>query len=169
MLLSLAKIIDQPGATVPFSTSLDLRDLEFGGSFPVTEPVLASGEVRNTAGVLQLTATAQTTLHGICDRCASNFERAVSFPVEAVLVTEIANDNGEEDLWTFLLKGNDADLDDIITTAFVLGMDSKLLCKDNCKGLCCRCGKNLNDGPCDCQPEIDPRFAVLQQLLKDKK
>ena len=165
----MAKIIDQPGTTVPFSTSLDLHELEFGGSFPVTEPVLASGEVRNTAGVLQLTATAQTTLHGICDRCASAFERAVSFPVEAVLVTELANDNGDEDLWTFLLEGNDADIDDIITTAFVLGMDSKLLCKDDCKGLCCRCGKNLNDGPCDCQPEIDPRFAVLQQLLKDKK
>lgn len=169
MLLSLAKIIDLPGGSVPFTTSLDLHDLEFGGSYPVTEPVIASGEVRNTAGVLQLTGTAQTTLHGTCDRCASSFERAVSFPINAVLVTELANDNGDEDLWTFLLEGNDADLDDIITTAFVLGMDSKLLCKDDCKGLCCRCGKNLNDGPCDCQPEIDPRFAVLQQLLKDKK
>lgn len=169
MLLSLAKIIDRPGGTVPFETALDLHELTFGGCEPVTEPVLASGEVRNTAGVLQLTGKAETTLHGICDRCAAAFDRKVSFPVEAVLVSELANDNGDEDIWTFLLSGNDADLDDILTTAFVLNMDTKLLCKEDCKGLCCRCGKNLNDGPCDCQPEIDPRFAVLQQLLKDKK
>lgn len=169
MLLSLAKIIDRPGGTVPFTAELDLHDLAFGGCNPVTEPVLAFGEVKNTAGVLQLTGTAQTTLHGVCDRCATEFERPVSFPVHAVLVSELANDNGDEDIWTFLLDGNDADLDDILTTAFVLNMDSKLLCREDCKGLCCRCGKNLNIGPCDCQPEIDPRFAVLQQLLKDKK
>lgn len=169
MLLSLAKIIDSPGGVVPFTISLDLHDLVFGGCTPVTDSVLASGEVRNTAGVLQLSGTAETTLHGVCDRCASEFVRSVSFPIHAILVSELANDNGEEDLWTFLLNGNDADLDEIVTTAFVLGMDSKLLCKDDCKGICCHCGKNLNDGPCDCKPEIDPRFAVLQQLLKDKK
>lgn len=169
MLLSLAKIIDCPGGTVPFTAELDLRGLAFGGCFPVTEPVLASGEVKNTAGVLRLTGSEKTTLHGVCDRCAAEFDREISFPVQAVLVSELANDNGEEDLWTFLLSGNDADLDDILTTAFVLNMDSKLLCREDCKGLCCHCGKNLNEGPCECQPEIDPRFAVLQQLLKDKK
>ena len=51
---------------------------------------------------------------------------------------------------------------DIVTTAFVLNMDSKLLCKPDCKGLCCRCGANLNDGPCGCEPELDPRFAALK-------
>lgn len=169
MLLSLSKIIDRPGGAVPFKISLDLHDLVFGGNCPVTEPVIADGEVRNTAGVLQLTGKAETTLHGICDRCAASFDRYVSFPVHALLVSELANDNGEEDLWTFLLEGDDADLDDIVTTAFVLNMDAKLLCSEDCKGLCCRCGKNLNEGPCDCKPEIDPRLAVLQQLLKDKK
>ena len=55
-----------------------------------------------------------------------------------------------------------------MTTTFVLNMDSKLLCSEDCKGLCSRCGANLNLGPCDCKPEPDPRFAALQQLL-DKK
>ena len=59
-----------------------------------------------------------------------------------------------------------ADLDDIVTTTFVLSMDSKFLCREDCKGLCCRCGKDLNDGPCGCQPDVDPRLAVLKQLLK---
>ena len=168
MLLSLAKIKDIPGGTVPFRYSLDLHDLVFGGCCPVTEPVIAQGEVRNTAGVLLLGGTVSTTLHGVCDRCAREFEREVAFPLYAILTDALSNDDGEEDPWTFLLEGDCADLDDIVTTTFVLNMDSKLLCSPDCKGLCCRCGKNLNDGPCGCQPETDPRLAVLKQLLKDK-
>ena len=57
------------------------------------------------------------------------------------------------------------DLDDILTTAVVLNMDSKLLCSEDCKGLCPKCGADLNLGPCDCKPEMDPRLAVLQQFL----
>ena len=67
-----------------------------------------------------------------------------------------------------LLRQGKADLDEILTTAFVLNMDSKLLCRPDCKGICPRCGKNLNEGACSCRPEIDPRLAVLGQLLKDK-
>ena len=52
MLLGLSKIIDCPGASVPFSTSVDLSDLCYGISYPVSEPVLAEGTVRNTAGVV---------------------------------------------------------------------------------------------------------------------
>ena len=50
MLLGLSKIIDCPGASIDFSTSVDLSDLLYGTSYPVSEPVLASGTVRNTAG-----------------------------------------------------------------------------------------------------------------------
>ena len=52
MMLGLAKIIECPGASVDYSTSLDLSDLRYGNCFPVTEPVSASGTVRNTEGVL---------------------------------------------------------------------------------------------------------------------
>lgn len=167
MLLRLSKIIETPNSTLPFETSLDLRDMQFGVSFPVQEPVSAKGTVRNTAGVLVLEAELTTTLHGVCDRCASEFVRRLSVPVRAVLTTELENED-EADEWTFLLEDDTADLDEILTTAFVLNMDSKLLCKPDCKGLCCRCGRNLNDGPCSCRPETDPRLAVLGQLLKDK-
>ena len=85
--------------------------------------------------------------------------------MNAVLVTELANEENEDE-WVFPLEGDSADLEDIIRTIFVLNLDSKLLCKEDCKGLCCRCGKNLNDGPCNCQKELDPRFAALKQLLE---
>ena len=165
MLLGLSKIIDCPGASVPFSASIDLSDLQFGTSYPVSEPVEAEGTVRNTAGVLMMTGTIRTTIHGTCDRCANDFDRDMELPIDAVLVTELANEENEDE-WVFPLEGDSADLEDIVRTIFVLNLDSKLLCKDDCAGLCCRCGKNLNDGPCNCQKELDPRFAALKQLLE---
>ena len=165
MLLGLSKIIDCPGQSIPFSVSVDLSDLCYGVSYPVSEPVLAQGTVRNTAGVLMMEGQVRITIHGICDRCAGSFDREVTFPIDVVLVTELANEENEDE-WVFPLEGDSADLDDIVRTVFVLNLDSKLLCKEDCKGLCPKCGKNLNDGPCNCQKELDPRFAALKQLLE---
>ncbi len=164
MLLGLSKIIDCPGESIAFDAAIDLRDLQFGTSFPVTEDVVAEGTVRNTAGVLMMKGTIRTCLHGVCDRCASDFTRDVEIPIDVVLVTELSNEENEDE-GVFPLEADTADLEDIIRTVFVLNMESKLLCKEDCKGLCHRCGKNLNDGPCNCQKELDPRFAALQQLL----
>ena len=164
MRLGLAQIMDRPGAVVPFSCSVDLSDLQYGASHPVTEPVEASGTVRNTAGVLVMSGSIKTCLHGVCDRCAAEFSREGEYPIQAVLVEELANEENEDE-WVFPLEGESADLQDIVRTVFVLNMESKLLCKPDCKGLCCQCGKNLNDGPCSCQKEPDPRFAALRQLL----
>lgn len=166
MLLGLSKIIDSPGASVPFSTSVDLSDLRYGISCPVSEPVLAQGVVRNTAGVLLMKGSVTTTIHGICDRCAAEFIRDIDFPIDVVLVTELASEENEDE-WVFPLVGDSADLDDIVRTVFVLNLDSKLLCKEDCKGLCPRCGKNLNDGKCTCEKELDPRLAALRQFLAE--
>ena len=164
MRLGLSQIIDRPGESVSFSVCVDLSDLLYGTCYPVSEPVLASGTVRNTAGVLVMTGSVHTTIHGVCDRCAGDFQRDVEIPIDVVLVTELANEENEDE-WVFPLEGDSADLEDIVRTVFVLNMDPKLLCKSDCKGMCCRCGKNLNDGPCSCQKELDPRFAALRQLL----
>ena len=164
MRLELSSIIDRPGQSIDFSASVDLSDLVYGTSQPVSEPVLASGTVRNTAGVLVMKGLITTCIHGTCDRCASDFDRRMEIPINAVLVTELANEENEDE-WVFPMEADAADLEDIVRTIFVLNMDSKLLCKDDCKGLCCRCGKNLNEEACTCQKELDPRFAALKQLL----
>ena len=164
MRLELSSIIDRPGESISYSASVDLSDLLYGTSYPVSEPVLASGTVRNTAGVLVMTGMITTCIHGVCDRCASDFDRQVEIAIDAVLVQELANEENEDE-WVFPLEADAADLEEIIRTIFVLNMDSKLLCKDDCAGLCCKCGKNLNEGPCNCQKELDPRFAALKQLL----
>ena len=164
MLLGLSKIMDTPGGVVPFETSLDLSQMEFGGSMPLSEPVHAVGQVRNTAGVLVMTGELTTRLHGECDRCAKPVDRDFAVSLEAVLVAKLENED-YDDPWTFELDGNQADLEDILTTAVVLNMDSKLLCSEDCKGLCPGCGADLNLGPCTCKKEVDPRLAVLQQFL----
>ena len=165
MRLGLKQIMDQPGQSVSFSTQMDLSDLQYGISKPVTEPVKAEGVVRNTAGVLVMTGLISTTIHGICDRCATPFDQEITIPVDVVLVTELSNEENEDET-VFPLEGDSADLEDIVRTIFVLNLDSKLLCKPDCKGLCCRCGKNLNFEACICEKELDPRFAALKQLLE---
>ena len=164
MRLGLSAIMHTPGASLSFSESVDLSDLLFGTCYPVSEPVTISGTVRNTADVLMMKGAIRTCLHGVCDRCATAFTQDVEIPVDVVLVEELSNEDSEDER-VFPLEADTADLEEIVRTVFVLNMDSKLLCSPECKGLCCRCGKNLNDGPCGCQKELDPRFAALQQLL----
>lgn len=163
MLLNLSRIINIPGQTLPFELELDLSDMEFYGAHPVMEPVKAVGLVRNTADVLVLTMQIKTTLQLTCDRCVEPFRKHVVIPVEAILSEESSEDSA-----VFQIVDDSVDLVDIVTTYFVLNMDSKSLCRDDCKGLCERCGQNLNEGPCRCKKEIDPRLAGLQQFLKDK-
>ena len=167
MLFGLSKIIDCPGASASFSVSVDLSDLLYGTSYPVSEPVLAAGTVRNTAGVLVMQGEISTVIHGVCDRCAADFSRQIRLPIDVVLVREFANEDSEDE-GVFPLIDDSADLEDIVRTVFVLNVDSKLLCKPDCKGMCCRCGHNLNEGPCSCERELDPRFAALRQLLENK-
>lgn len=165
MLLDLKPIMATPGDTIPFLESFDLSDLCYGVSYPVSEAVIAEGTVRNTAGVLVMKGTVRTRIHGVCDRCAGEFQRDVSFPIDAVLVTELSSEEDEGEN-IFPLVGDSADLEEIVRTVFVLNLDSKLLCREDCKGICPRCGKNLNLGKCDCRKEPDPRLAALAQLLE---
>ena len=164
MRLALTDIIHRPGASISFSECVDLSDLQYGNTNPVTEPVKAEGVVRNTADVLMMKGSITTCLHGVCDRCAGEFTRDVAIPLDVVLVEELSNEDSEDER-VFPIEADAVDLEEVVRTVFVLNLDSKMLCKPDCKGLCCRCGKNLNDGPCDCQKEPDPRFAALRQLL----
>ena len=71
----------------------------------------------------------------------------------------------EENDEILLMDGYELDMDEVVTTAFILAMDTKNLCSDDCKGLCSGCGVDLNVEPCRCKPEVDPRLAALAQLL----
>ena len=162
MRLDLNEIIHTPDARKDFRFELDLSDLDFYGSKPITRPVLAEGSVTNHAGALVLEGTARSVLDLTCDRCGEEFSREKVVHMDCLVAQELEDEENDE---IFLLDGTELDLDEVVTTAFVLAMDTKNLCSDDCKGLCGGCGANLNFEPCRCKPEVDPRLAALAQLL----
>ena len=161
MRLNLREIIEIPGGFVPFEAELDTENLYFPSVTAYNSKPRAVGQVKNEAGVLHLTGTLTADMVCICDRCGGEFESTKELRLDATIVEEDTGVNPE----LFLLEGDEIDLSDILSTCFILDMETKFLCSEDCKGLCDRCGSNLNLGPCGCRKQIDPRFAVLEQLL----
>lgn len=166
MRLNLREIIHVPGATKPFDFPLDLSNLEWNGAKPVVRPVQVTGLVRNMAGAMVLESEALTTLDLVCDRCLKPFTQEMSFTLNSLLATELAGEESDE---IILLEKDELALGDLIRETFILEMDTKHLCSEECEGLCAKCGADLNGGPCGCKSDIDPRLAALAQLLDDKK
>ena len=165
MRLDLRRIIHTPGESIPFDYELDLSMVEWNGEYPIPAPVQVKGSVRNAAGALTLTGTAETTLHLRCDRCLKPILQKHTAALDCLLAEELEDEENDE---IVLLDKGELDLDELAYSAVLLAMDTKILCSEDCKGLCSRCGANLNEGPCCCRPEIDPRLAALAQLLDDK-
>ena len=166
MLLDVKSILHVPGAKKEFQFELDLSDMEFAGRHPVSQPVTVEGAVRNSADVLELNLSARTTLDAVCDRCGKAFSQEKEISYSCLLAEELQNEENDE---IVLLENGKVDVGDLARTAFVLGMDTKTLCSEDCKGLCPRCGADLNLGPCSCKQEVDPRLAVLAKLLENKE
>ena len=165
MILDVKPILHTPGKRLDFRFEADLSDLEFSGRYPISRPVFVTGEVRNTAGILDLEMTLRSELDSLCDRCGKAFLQDKEVPFQCVLAEEVQNEDSDE---IILLEQGTVDLGDLARTMFILDMDTKTLCSEDCKGLCPRCGADLNLGPCSCKKETDPRLAVLAKLLEDK-
>lgn len=162
MRLNLREILHTPGASRPFDFRMDLSALDFYGAKPFRQPVRVTGAVRNMAGALMLEGEAAADLDLVCDRCLKPFRREMRAPVSTLLAETLEDEENDE---IVLLENGEADLDEVFTTALILNMDARHLCAEDCKGLCPRCGADLNSGPCGCRPEADPRLAALAQLL----
>ena len=163
MKLNLREIIEIPNGSVPFECDLDGERLCFGSVIEYRSAPHAVGRVFNEAGILRLEGRLTADMLCVCDRCGREFNSTKTMPLSAVIAEE--DSTNAEDPELFFLDGDEIDLDDILSTLFILDMDMKFLCREDCKGLCPKCGRDLNFGPCGCGKEIDPRFAVLEQLL----
>ena len=162
MRLDLRDIIHVPDARKTFRFQLDLSGQDFYGSKPIVRPVDIQGSVTNHAGALVLEGTARSVLELACDRCGKPFSLEKLVVLDSLVAQELEDEENDDIL---LLEGAELDLDEAAATAFILAMDTKNLCSDDCKGLCAKCGANLNLGPCGCGPDVDPRLAALAQLL----
>lgn len=162
MWLDLRKVIEMPGAAAPFAVELDPETLRSAAILDFAAPPTAEGRVTNTAGLLELHAVIHAEMRCRCDRCGREFDRVREQTVDAPLAADLPEDADSD---VFPVEDNGVEVSELLETCFILESESKTLCREDCKGLCPNCGKNLNDGPCDCRPASDPRFAVLEQLL----
>ena len=124
-----------------------------------------AGNIHNRAGIVKLSVVCEAEYTAPCDRCGCHTVRKHNIPIERVLVNEI-NDGENDEI--ILLQDMKLDITELCFEEVILGIGSKHLCKEDCKGLCQTCGKNLNEGSCDCsKKEIDPRFQKLAEIFKE--
>ena len=167
MKLDLKRLAREPGAVLPFERELDLSPVEWNGQRPFASAVHITGRVRNMAGAMVLTARLSSVLSLVCDRCAKPFEREKTVEYETLLAFEL--ESGESDDIVLLDGDGELDLDGLMEEVFLLEMDTKHLCSEDCRGLCSGCGADLNRENCRCKKEIDPRLAKLARLLEDRE
>ncbi len=147
---------------LPVEVELDFSQVDFQGMHPFKQPVRVIGEITSRAGVVQLSARAVFTYSGRCDRCLAPIERSYDMPLEHVLVSSMENEDSDY----VLLTDYQLALDELVQDDVLLELPYKNLCREDCRGLCPMCGKDLNSGLCGCVTKNeDPRLAVLRQLL----
>ena len=160
MLLDLREIIAVPDGIVSFDYEIDMSDTQYG-SIQKINSANAAGDVANRAGVLTLRANVDIDCECVCARCLKEFRLPIHKQITAYL-TE-GSDDGEYTDYYFL-QGDKVDLDEIFITEFLLDAHDRLLCRENCAGICEKCGSDLNENVCNCKKDIDPRLAALEQI-----
>ncbi len=101
-----------------------------------------------------------------CDRCTASFSRPLRAEYEMVYMLRVEPVETESDNIAYLSAEADSiDISDDVKDFAILAVPMKKLCSEECKGLCSRCGKNLNEGDCSCSKnETDARWFPLMEL-----
>ena len=162
MLIDLKSVFNTEGLSVDINADVDFSDIDISGEFPFKSPAKVIGRIYNRSGIVRIDASSSLIYSGPCDRCACDIKKEINIPIEHVLVTELSDEENDE---LILLEGYEFNLDNFVREDVLLNLPLKFLCKDDCKGLCPICGKNLNEGKCGCKKEVDPRLEALKQLL----
>lgn len=164
MILDLKKIFTDENETLSFDYNMDLSSTEVGGgAYPFVSPVKVKGTVVGKDGFAQLKVGASFDFSVPCDRCAGRINRRYDYSFSHTLVPSLEN---EDDDRFIEVRDEQLNLDELVREDILLELPTKFLCREDCKGICPKCGKNLNDGPCGCNSQhIDPRFDVLKNLI----
>lgn len=160
--VSVAEIVNRPG---------EYRDIDVRPVFSDVETALARLEVGPLSSRLRMESVVEGVLvtgrvGGTaalkCARCLEGFEGPVDLDV-CELFTTPGHDLPEEE--AYKVQGSEIDLEPMLRDALVLALPLNPVCSEACKGLCSTCGKNLNQGACECRvDDIDPRWAGLSAL-----
>lgn len=176
--VSVRGLLNDPEQVITVEETLSETEISYGDMvYPLLKPISVSGVIKPIgSGILRFDGTAQTAISMNCARCLA--------PVDVPIVAEMAQRFAKPPMETaskkseeFSLDELDAepidendriDLEDIILYEIKLSIPMRVLCKEDCKGLCPNCGQNLNEGTCSCDmKEQDPRWDALKGLSFD--
>ena len=148
MVVRLKQLYNIVGERLDLDYAIDSVRLSEIKGFSFSRPVKIKGTIMNRAGIVSLKYSAEFTLHICCDRCLIEFDRDYCFDFEHILVRSLSNDSDFED---YVVTGSDElDMDELALTDCLLQLPSKMLCREDCLGLCPVCGTDLNQSKCDC-------------------
>jgi uncharacterized protein len=137
----------------------------------ITEPAQVNGKVRLAGNEVFVNGHVETRAQVECDRCL----KPVDLPVNADFTLEYipgaeyessaAAELTEAELSVSVFDGEAIDVDEIVKEQILLAVPTRMLCREDCKGICPECGTDLNSGECACKKDdIDPRWAALKNL-----
>lgn len=162
------------------SSTGDLRVVDVEGVVDIDDPmarVIApirgrARLIREPAGVL-VEADLTTRLELTCARCLAPVEEEISVEVTESFQPTVYIPGGppvatdDSDPATLIDELHVLDLTEVARQAITLAVPLAVLCREGCRGLCARCGADLNEGPCGCRPDPDPRWDALRPRSED--
>lgn len=165
MQLDVTQILRNQGEVLNFDREIVLENKEFESQrIEFKEPVIAKGTVKNVGGVLVLEMEVSGSFSSVCDRCLKEITGTIKFSEEQSYVKSESEEKGEDAL---VITDKKIDLYDLTVKGVFANLPSKNLCSDDCKGICHKCGADLNLEECKCKEEDDwnPQFEILKGLF----
>ena len=166
MLIDISDVILNEGKSSEVEICLESKEINVNGTDcnVVSAPVFIL-TLQNQAGVrLDMEGRGSVTLAVPCDRCLEPVEIVVETEIEEQIAIENSVLSGEE--IPVFINGNSLDTESAIMESIFSNFPAKVLCSEDCKGLCLKCGQNLNLGECGCDRLVqDPRMAKFNDLF----
>lgn len=163
MKVDVSRILRSKNSSMEIDGKVDIPSIIYNGEeITINGPVPVSGVILNTGENILVEGKFKADLTLKCSRCLESFQ----YSMESDFDEELSNKDESNGYVKF--EGEIIDLAEVVERNILLSMPMKVLCSDNCKGLCPHCGNNLNESQCNCTGEnVDPRLAVLKNLFKD--
>lgn len=165
MKIDLTGLFNNSVSEIPVEQSFDFSDFVYSTYTPIKNGVMVRGKLFTKADVVYLKLNISFDFYGFCDRCAEDVKKTFSFDVDKIIVEKLQNEQDSDNY--IVVKNRTLDLEQLVNEEVSLSLPSKILCKEDCKGLCAQCGANLNFESCNCKKDVDPRMEALLQLLDE--
>lgn len=173
MLIDVTGIIAKIGTVSEFNEKSTMESISFyGSSYKVSSPFDVYVKIRSTGDrKAQIDLNADVTLLIPCDRCLEDVEYdfSISYSREIDFNENSKDRQNNMDELSFI-DGTQVNTDRLITDEIILDFPMQVLCRTDCKGLCKKCGCNLNKSKCDCDQFIpDTRMSVIGDIFRNFK